>query len=152
MDTIILLVLMIVLLLIELATVSLTTIWFSAGALVACIVSIFTDNVWVETIILIVVSVITLVLLRPSALKHFNSNRIKTNCDSLIGTKAFVTEKIDNKKLTGAAIINGQEWTARALDDEDTFDINEQVEVVKISGVKLIVKAYKKNKKEEKGE
>ena len=148
MDTIILLVLMIVLLLIELATVSLTTIWFSAGALVACIVSIFTDSIVVESIVFIIVSILTLVLMRPSAMKHFNSNRVKTNCDSLIGMKARVIEKIENGRLTGVAIINGQEWTARAFDDDDIYEVDEEVEVVKISGVKLIVKSVKKNKKE----
>ncbi len=139
MDTIALLVLAIIFLLIELATVSLTTLWFSLGALSACIVSLWTDNQWILTIIFFVVSIVTLCVFRSPVMKHFNKNRIKTNSDSLIGMSAMVTEKIDNRNMTGTAVLNGQEWTSRACEDDMIIPKGTMVRVVKIAGVKLIV-------------
>lgn len=129
----------VVLLLIELATVSLTTIWFSIGAFIACFVSAFTDDVIILTTIFLVVSVLSLLAFRPSLVRKFNSKRHKTNADSLIGTSAIVTETINNLEFTGTAVLNGQEWTARAQDDSVIIEAGTEVEVVGISGVKLIV-------------
>lgn len=139
METIALLVVAIILLLIELATVSLTTIWFSLGAFSACLVSLISTNKWVLASVFFVVSLGTLFLFRPSAVKHFNANREKTNCDSLIGKIAVVTEMIDNHKVMGTVVLNGQEWTARTVEDGITIPEGNKVRVVKISGVKLIV-------------
>lgn len=139
MDSIYLLLLSIVLLLIELATVSLTTIWFAIGAFASCLVALVVDNFVIEGIVFIVVSLVTLFAFRPSIMKKFNSKRHKTNADSLIGCIATVTEDIDNIKFTGTAVLNGQEWTARAKDDKQIIKAGMDVEVVEISGVKLIV-------------
>lgn len=139
MKTIALLIIAIILLLIELATISLTTVWFAVGAFVACIVSTQTDNMTILGSVFVLVSVITLLVFRPSLARKFNSKRHKTNCDSLIGLTAKVTERIDNNQFTGTALLNGQEWTARAQEDSMVIEPGTDVEIVKISGVKLIV-------------
>ena len=53
------LILFVVLIILELCTVNLTTIWFAFGALLAYIVSLFTDNVMIQTTVFLVVSVMT---------------------------------------------------------------------------------------------
>ena len=73
-------------------------------------------------------------------MKYFNgSKREKTNAEGLIGKRAKVIEQIDNDRETGRVIVNGQEWMART-EDEDIINIDEIVEILRISGVKLIVK------------
>ena len=60
------LILFVVLIILELCTVNLTTIWFAFGALLAYIVSLFTDNVMIQTTVFLIVSVITLLFTRSS--------------------------------------------------------------------------------------
>ncbi len=138
-NTICWLIIMVVLLLFELVTVALTTVWFAAGALAAGIVSIFTEDFMIESIVFIIVSILTLILFRPSVAKKFNDKTQKTNIDEWIGKRVRITEKVDNKMATGTAVLNGQEWTVRAQDDNVTFDVGDMATVADISGVKLIL-------------
>ena len=64
------LILFVVLIILELCTVNLTTIWFAFGALLAYIVSLFTDNVMIQTTVFLVVSVMTLLFTRPIVKKY----------------------------------------------------------------------------------
>ena len=80
---------------------------------------------------------------RPWAIRFMNSNREKTNVDSLIGESAVILEKVDNLKETGKAQVRGMEWTVRTEKDEETVEKGEVVTIVKVQGVKLIVKRRK---------
>ena len=46
---------------------------------------------------------------------------------------------MNNRNGTGTALLNGQEWTARAMKEEEIFPEDTWVVVRKICGVKLIV-------------
>lgn len=139
------LIVFVLMLVIEMATLSLTTIWFAGGALAALIASGLGAKFIVQVFIFLAVSILVLFLLRPSAIKHFNKNRIKTNVDRFIGLEAKVIETVDNDNMKGKAIINGQEWTARAIRDDMIIEAGEKATIVEIKGVKLILN----NKKEE---
>ena len=116
-----------------------TTIWFAGGALLAFILSLFGASVEVQLEVFVIVSFILLFFTRPLASKYLNGRTVKTNVDSLIGRNARITAEVNNLKGTGAAVVNGQEWTARALRDEDIFSEGTQVVIREIRGVKLIV-------------
>ncbi len=133
------LILLAVLLLIEIITLGLTTIWFAGGALVAFIVSLFYDNLLVEIILFLVISVLLLYFTRPYVIKYFNPKRVKTNYEGLVGKEALVTITIDNIHAQGQVIVDGQEWTARSS-DSSIIEAGIRVIVQDISGVKLIVK------------
>ncbi len=124
---------------IEIITLGLTTIWFAGGALVAFLLSLITDNTILEIVVFFIVSFALLLFTRPVAAKYFNRQREKTNCDVLIGKEARVTEKIDNFNASGQVIVDGNEWTARAVDDEKIFEPGDRVIVKNISGIKLVV-------------
>ena len=128
-----------VLLLIEILTLGLTTIWFAIGALAAMILAIIGFSLPVQIIGFLVVSVVLLWFTRPVATRYLNSKTTKTTAESLVGKKARVTENINNLKSEGTVIINGLEWTARSTKDEVTFRTDDIVRVAGISGVKLIV-------------
>ena len=85
MQTIYWLVLFVILLLIEIVTLGLTTIWFAGGALAAFVCGWIGFGLTVQVIVFLVVSVVLLVLTRPIVVKHFNQDRQKTNVESLIG-------------------------------------------------------------------
>ncbi len=138
----------IILLVIEILTVGLTTIWFAGGALAAMAASFFgVDLVW-QIIIFLVVSFILLIFTRPWAVKHLNRKRVRTNYESEIGKIIRITERVDNLSQTGKSIVDGQEWTVRAKEDTEILEKGETAVVVAVSGVKLIVEKVKEGKDE----
>jgi len=140
MEPIVWLIALAVFIIIEIITLGLATIWFACGALAAFLVSIVAPkNAAVQLTIFTVVSLASLLTVRPYVARKFNRNREKTNCDSLINQDAKVIETIDNRNQTGAVYINGLDWTARTVDDE-VIQVDEVVRVVEVKGVKLIVK------------
>lgn len=131
---------MVVLFIIEAATVNLVTIWFAFGALAALIVSLAHGQLYLQVIAFVFVSVVTLIPTRALAKKYFDKKKPQaTNADAVIGRDCTVTEDIDNLGGTGAVKCMGKEWTARSLSGEN-FHSGEVVKAVAIEGVKLIVK------------
>ena len=131
--------LIIIFLLIEIATVGLTSIWMAGGALVAFILHLFDVGLVWQIAAFFLVSLVLMVFTRPFAKKFINSGRTKTNYEEVIGKLVKVTEKIDNLNETGTAVFKGQEWTARAKNPTETFEAGTHVKVVDVMGVKLIV-------------
>lgn len=132
--------LFVVLLIIEIATMGLTTIWFAGGALTAFLAAILGIGIAGQVIIFLVVSILLLVLTRPIAMKHFNGDRAKTNVDSVIGQDAFVTEAINPRAAVGKVELNGMEWSAKTESGSGVIAEGTLVEVLKVEGVKLIVR------------
>lgn len=137
------LVLLIILIVIELATVGLVTIWFAAGALAAGILSWFSVPVWIQFVVFFIVSIVMLVFTRPFAMKYINKNHVKTNVDSMVGKQAVVTKNIDNIKGEGQVVVQGMEWSARSEVNDQQLVVDQVVEIRAVSGVKLIVAPVK---------
>lgn len=140
--TMIWLAVMVILIIIEIVTVGLTTIWFAGGALVAMIVSALGGGTVLQLIVFLGVSFGMLIFTRPFAMKYINTSHVKTNYEGVIGKIVRITEDVDNINGTGAAAVNGQDWTARAVSDEIKIAKGSLAKVVNISGVKLIVEKY----------
>lgn len=136
------LIFMAVLLVIEICTLGLTTIWFAGGALVATIASLIGLNFWIQLTLFIVVSALLLIFTRPWAVKYINGHRTKTNYEGLIGKVIVITERVDNMSQSGMAVVNGQEWTVRAQGDGVILNLGDKAQIVNITGVKLIVNKY----------
>ncbi|MBE5971758.1 MAG: NfeD family protein [Lachnoclostridium sp.] len=140
------LVVIVVFVAIELNTMALTTIWFAGGALAAFFTAYAGFSVKVQLVIFLIVSLILLIFTRPFASKFINKGTVKTNADGLIGKKARVTAEINNQLSQGAAVVGGQEWTARTEDDEAVIPAGSIVLIKEIRGVKLIVELLKEEK------
>lgn len=130
----------VVLIIAEVMTSALTTIWFVGGAIIAAILSAVSAPVYLQIIVFIIVSGALLALIRPYALKHFNPERTPTNVDAMIGKQGIVTEEINNAAQTGKVKVDGMDWSARALIHEQVIGKEKLVTVEKIDGVKLIVR------------
>lgn len=128
-----------VLLLVEILTMGLTTIWFAIGSLAAFIAALLSAPIWLQTVLFFLVSFIMLVFTRPMAMRYFNKTREKTNYESVLGREGRVTEQISNFHGTGTVIVAGQEWSARALQEDCEIEVGSKVVVREIRGVKLIV-------------
>lgn len=140
MDIIFWLVAFVILLVIEILTLGLTTIWFAGGAVVAFVLALLDVGLPIQIIAFLIVSIVLLILTRPIALRFFNQRREKTNVDSLIGQKAVVLEQIDPLRSVGRVEINGMEWSAKTEDMGIVIEPGEIVEVQAVQGVKLVVK------------
>ena len=124
----------------EAASAALISIWFAAGALISLFAGMLGAPLPVQIVLFLAISIGLLLATRPLANKFINSRTQATNVDSLIGQKARVTERVSNLDLTGKAIVRGQEWTIRADNDNEIIDQGELIEVLRVSGVKLIVR------------
>ena len=134
--------LLIILLIIEIITVGLTSIWAAGGALAALLLNILGVPLAGQIIVFFVVTFVLLYFTRPFAVKYINTQRVKTNYEGIIGKTIRITETVDNISQTGTAVVNGQEGTGRAEKDGDILEPDTLAKVVNIAGVKLIVRKY----------
>ena len=139
------LVAMVALIVIELATLGLTTIWFACGALVAVVAAALDAPLLLQILMFIVVSFAVLLAVRPIAVKYFNKDRTRTNIESMIGRQAIVVSEIDNMQGIGQVTVNGMEWSARSTINELKIAVGHVVVIRAVDGVKLIVEENKTN-------
>ena len=137
--TILWLVALVVFLVVEGLTVGLVSIWFSAGALAALLLSLWVENIWAQIACFLAVSALCLAAFRPLALKYLNpARRTPTNADRVLGMEGMVTQAIDNLRSTGTVQVRGMDWSARSA-GEETIPAGTRVRVVRLEGVKLFV-------------
>lgn len=131
-------VLMVLFLVMEASTVTLVSLWFVAGALVAMLLSLFNLPLWIQIAAFFAVSILLLVLLRSVVKKYLAPKLVRTNVDAMIGATGYVTVYIDNMAASGQVKIGSMYWTARTTGNdpipEGTF-----IQVDRVEGVKVFV-------------
>ena len=137
------LVVLVVLVVIELLTMGLTTVWFAGGAFIATIASLFQAPLALQVILFLLVSALLLFCTRPLAVKYFNKDRVRTNAESLVGRQAIVISEIDNLQGIGQVNVGGMEWSARTRTDGVKLPVGTVTTVLGINGVKLVVEERK---------
>lgn len=137
------LIVMVLFLVVEAATVGFVCIWFAVGALAALIAALLGAEIWLQIVLFLVVSAVALYFTRPLVKKYVNAKVEPTNADMVIGKECRVTEAIDNIAGTGAVYVDGKTWTARSESDE-VIPEGTLVTAKSIDGVKLIVAAPEK--------
>lgn len=136
MDWIFWLILVIVLAIIEIATVNLLTIWFVISGIVAMILSFFIDDVAIVSTTFAVLGIILLFTTRPILKRILPTQRARTNIDRVIGMNGLVTEEI-KKNQVGEVKVDGKRWSAIS---NKKIAVGETVVVDAIDGVKLVVR------------
>lgn len=132
-------------LIIEIITTGFLVFWFSIGALIAMITSLFTNNIIIQTTIFIISSTILIFATKPFLKKFAKHNdSVKTNVYSIIGKTAIVTNDINSINGTGQIKVDGELWSAIG---EKKLNIPKgtEVEIKEIKGVKVIVSPIKLN-------
>ena len=101
---------------IEGVTYQLVSIWFVLGAVVSAIVSIFVpENIWLQIILFIVISVATLIATKPIVKKITRTRKLPTNSDRYIGMKGVVKEEINNTLGVGLVNLKGSVWSFNTI-------------------------------------
>lgn len=141
--TVVWLTILVVLVVVELITMGLTTIWFAGGALVAALISIPGTPLALQILIFLVVSALLLYFTRPLAVKYFNRDRVRTNVESMVGRQAIVISEINNVEGIGQVNTGGMEWSARSSYHDIVIPVGAVVTILGVDGVKLIVEERK---------
>jgi len=127
-------------LIIEAVGTDLVSIWFALGSLLALILSLIPGvSWWIELIVFFVVSVAALCSLRPIVHKFMRRDIMNSNIDEMTHKKGLLTKKIDTLHQ-GECQIGDVTWTAIATTDRESIEAGTVVEVLAVSGNKLIVK------------
>jgi membrane protein implicated in regulation of membrane protease activity len=129
----------IVLAAIEGFTLGFVTIWFTIGAAAAALVAFAGGDLATQLIVFFAVSIVLLIFTRPILVKKLKVGREKNNIELLEGKVGLVTEAIAPFQ-SGLVKVNGVIWTAIGDDTEFSSDAGSEVEIVRVEGVKLIVK------------
>lgn len=136
MAQIIWLVLMVVFIIAEAATAALVSVWFCAGALAALLLSFVLPGAYIaQGAAFLIVSALTLLLVRPVAHKMVGNRRVPTNADANIGKVCQVTSEVQPDRY-GRVKLEGLEWTAKSA---TVLPVGAWCRVEAIEGVKLVV-------------
>ena len=118
----------------EMATVSLVSIWFVLSGLLAMIASLFITNVTIQIAIFVVFGVLFMILTKK-IVKKAVPQKVKTNLDRIVGMEGIVTEKI-MKNHPGEVKVDGKRWTAIS---NETIPQGSAVKILEINSTKLTV-------------
>ena len=132
------LILTLVFLVTEAATVTVVSLWFAAGSLAAMVVALLGCRIWIQVLVFLVVSAAALTALRPLVRKYLTPKLTVTNIDSVIGSVGLVTTAIDNIEAHGQVKLGAMEWTARSTSGQP-IEAGTRVRVDRIEGVKVFV-------------
>ena len=124
----------------EIFTVGFLIFWFAIGALLTMIASFFINNIFIQAVIFVVSSSILLLLTKPLVNKFVVKKTVPTNVYEVIGKKGIVTVAIDSNHGKGQVKVGNETWTAVS---DEILSQDTEVEVLKVDGVKLIVKSVK---------
>jgi membrane protein implicated in regulation of membrane protease activity len=108
------------------------------AAMLAAIVSLAGGGLAASWVVFIAASLASVLVLRPIARRHLRTPpRIRTGTAALLGGPATVIERVDRNG--GQVKIGGELWSARAYDEDDSYEPGARVEVMKIDGATALV-------------
>lgn len=134
---------------VEFISLDLTSIWFTAGAIIPFILAAIGGIRWeIQVAVFVVVSAALIISLRKWTRKMLLKNaNFKTNVDALIGKKVRMLDRADFETL-GSVKIGDVVWSAVA-DKGEAIEKDKIVEVIKVDGNKLLVKEVTEGKSAE---
>ena len=135
MDWIFWLILVIVLAIIELATVNLLTIWFCISGLVALFLSFYIDNVAIVSTIFAVLGIFLLFTTRPILKEYLPTQKKVKKAEKLIGRIGIVTKDI-RPDMEGEVKVSNRKYIAIS---DKKISKNTEIEVINTDGLKLVV-------------
>lgn len=131
-----------IMLIIEIGTVSLVSIWFCAGALVAALLSFLHFGFVFQVIAFLIVSTLFFLLFKQKLQEYFRFRHDLAGSSSMrvLGKNAKVLQPIENG-VPGRVLIDGMDWKATS---QVPLTIGQIVKVIGIHGVTLEVEPLEK--------
>ena len=122
---------------IECFTFSLTTIWAALASVPLIFISRTSLSLQVQILIFAVITLLLIIGTRPLALKLLHKEK-NENINNLEGQKVIVTKKITATEKGEAKASNGVIWTAKSNDSSE-IEKDSVCRILKIEGNTLIV-------------
>ena len=127
-------------LIIEIISVGFLVFWFSIGALIAMVASLFIKSIVAQATIFVISSAILLFVTRPFVSKITQKDEVvKTNVYPIEGKVAKVVVDVDPIEGKGQIKVDGETWSAKSYNDT-VIPKDTEVLIEKVDGVKAIVK------------
>ncbi|MGH8969168.1 MAG: NfeD family protein [Actinomycetes bacterium] len=124
--------------LVEVTTLDLVFLMLAAGALAGAVAAGVTDNLLLQALVAILVSVAMLGVVRPVALRHLRTPAaIRTGVAALVGSQGVAVARVDAR--SGQVKLKGEVWSARTYDPSHVIEAGRNVEVVQIDGATAVV-------------
>ena len=101
----------VIMVLIEMMTMGLTTIWGAGGALTAALMALATDSILWQGLVFALVTLFLVIVTRPLAVRKLNNRTVKTNVEALIGKNAVAESDMDELNR-GEVRLDGKVWVA----------------------------------------
>ena len=134
------LILLVISLVIEAATMGLTTVWCAVGCLVAMIMDLCHADVVPQIIVMVIVTVISFIIciiwIKPVVDARRMGKIQPTNADRVIGHEGVVIVKIDPVAGKGQVKVDGQIWSAKC---DVSVEEGAKVKVLALEGVMAVV-------------
>ena len=132
------LVLTIIFTIIEFAIPALVTVWFAFAAALTVFISLISDNMKVEITFFTVVSLLSLIFLRPYARAILSKNKDNFDAEK-IDTAIIVKKIVDTSKEEKIYDVSykGSIWTALS---NDLFEVGDTPAISSFKGNKIILK------------
>ena len=134
------LILLIISLVIEAATMGLTTVWCAVGCLVALIMDLCHADVVAQIVVMAIVTVVSFIVciiwIKPVVDARRMGKIQPTNADRVIGHEGVVIVKIDPVAGKGQVKVDGQIWSAKC---DVSVEEGAKVKVLALEGVKAVV-------------
>src|SRR5688500_15014992 len=111
---------------------------FAFGALIAALVAVLGGGLVASGIAFLAVSSVAFLGLRPVARRHLNlPAQLRTGTAALVGKSGTVVETVTRD--AGCVRFDGEVWTARPYDEDDTYEAGQRVQVLQIRGATALV-------------
>lgn len=123
--------------LLELMTTNLVSIWFVISGILAMVISLFTDNLYIQIGVFVLVGVL-LMPMSKRIYKKINTKKVCTNLDRVIGMKGIATTDIP-KDTIGEVKVDGKLWSSYS---SHNIKKDDYIKVLAIDGVKLKVEKW----------
>ena len=122
----------------EALTGDMSLIMLGGGALATAGFSLLGLPVWADGAVFLLVSVLLLVLVRPVMRRRLSAgDGIPEPAKALEGKHAQVVDRITRDQ--GQVKLDGEVWTARPLNEDDSYEPGDQVTVMRIDGATAVV-------------
>ena len=132
------LIIAVVLLVVEMLTITAAVGMLGVAALITAGFAGFGLPVFVQLVAFTVTATIGVLLIRPIVRRHMLRPQLERfGVEALIGKPAYVVSEVSG--LDGRVRIGGEEWTARAYDQTLVIPAGATVDVLEISGATVLV-------------
>ena len=121
----------------EAVTISLISVWFMVGAVVAFLFSLFfPQEIFLQILLFIIFSALSLFFIRPLARRYVKETTKKDKLNTKIGAIGIVVQKIDSKGK-GRVRLGDVTWSAKC--ENGNVDTGKDVVVKEVKGNTLYV-------------